>query len=80
LRNLENMSGLARLLGLIGLLFLVAAAVVYLLGRLGIPFGHLPGDFAWRRKNVSVYFPLGTSILLSILLSIILYLLMRFRR
>ncbi|HTZ89284.1 MAG TPA: DUF2905 domain-containing protein [Alloacidobacterium sp.] len=74
------MSWLARLLVMLGLLLLVAGGVVYLLGRLGIPLGHLPGDFAWRRKNVSVYFPLGTSIVLSLLLSLILYLLSRFRR
>jgi len=74
------MSWLARLLVMLGLLLLVAGGVVYLLGRLGIPLGHLPGDFAWRRKNVSVYLPLGTSIVLSLLLSLILYLLSRFRR
>ncbi|MGC2161230.1 MAG: DUF2905 domain-containing protein [Silvibacterium sp.] len=74
------MSGLARLLVLLGLLFLIAGGVIYVLGRLGIPFGHLPGDFAWRSKHASVYFPLGTSILLSVLFSLILYLLTRFRR
>ena len=74
------MFGLARLLVKFGLMLLLAGGVVYLLGRLGISFGQLPGDFAWRRKNVSVYFPLGTSILLSLLLTLILYLLARFRR
>lgn len=73
------MFGLARILIRLGLLFLIAAAVVYLLGRMGVSFGHLPGDFAWQRKNVSVYLPLGTSILLSILLTLILYLITRFR-
>ena len=79
MRNLKGMSSLARLLAALGLLLLVAAGAVYLLGRMGIVFGHLPGDFAWRRRNVSFYFPLGTSILLSILLSLILYLITRFR-
>jgi hypothetical protein len=74
------MPGLARLLVKLGLLLICAGGVVYLLGFMGISFGRLPGDFAWRRKNVSVYFPLGTSILLSILLTLILYLLTRFRR
>ena len=74
------MSWLARLLLMLGLLLLVAGGVVYVLGRLGIPLGHMPGDLAWRRRNVSVYFPLGTSLLLSLLLSLILYLLGRFRR
>ncbi len=74
------MSSLARILIGLGLLLILAGGVVYLLGRFGIPLGHLPGDISWRRKNVSVYFPLGTSILLSVLLSLILYLLSRFRR
>jgi hypothetical protein len=74
------MPSLARLLVKLGLLLIIAGGLVYLLGRLGISFGHLPGDFAWRRKSVSVYFPLGTSILLSLLLTFILYLLARFRR
>lgn len=74
------MSSLARLLVALGLVLLIAGGAVYVLGRLGIVFGHLPGDFAWRRRNVSVYFPLGTSLLLSLLLSLILYLLSRFRR
>jgi len=74
------MPGLARLLVRLGVLLLIAGGVIYLLGRLGISLGHLPGDFAWRRKNVSVYFPLGTSILLSVVLSLILYLLSRLRR
>lgn len=74
------MSSLARLLVALGLVLLAAGGVVYLLGRMGVVFGHLPGDFAWRRRNVSVYFPLGTSILLSLLLTLILYLITRFRR
>jgi Protein of unknown function (DUF2905) len=73
-------SSIARLLIGLGLLLVIAGVVVYLLGRIGIPIGHLPGDFAWRRKNVSVYFPLGTSILLSVLLTLLLYLLTRFRK
>lgn len=38
---------------------------------LGIPFGHLPGDIAVRRGNFSFYFPLATSIILSILLTLL---------
>jgi uncharacterized membrane protein len=74
------MNGLARLLVKLGLLLIVAGGVVYLLGRIGIVPGRLPGDIAWKRKNIAVYFPIGTSILLSILLSLIFYLLSRFRR
>lgn len=74
------MPGLARILITLGLLLLLAGCTVYLLGFLGISFGHLPGDFAWRRKNVSVYFPLGTCIVISVVLTLVLYLLSRFHR
>ena len=39
---------------------------------LGVPLGRLPGDFYVRRGSVSFYFPLATSIVLSILLTLIL--------
>jgi hypothetical protein len=42
-----------------------------LLIMLGVPFGRLPGDFAVRRGNFSFYFPLATSIVLSILLTLL---------
>ncbi len=67
---------------LIGLGVLIALVGVVLLfaGRVGLPLGRLPGDFAYKGKNVSVYFPLGTCILISVVLSALLYLLSRFRR
>ena len=42
-----------------------------LLIMLGVPFGRLPGDFAVKRGNFAFYFPLTTSIVLSILLTLI---------
>jgi uncharacterized protein HemY len=42
-----------------------------LLVMLGIPLGRLPGDIVIRRGNFSFYFPLATSIILSILLSLL---------
>jgi len=42
-----------------------------LLIMLGLPLGRLPGDIAVRRGNFSFYFPLATSILLSILLTLL---------
>jgi hypothetical protein len=67
------------LLGLGGLL-VVIGAVLLLAGRIGVPFGRLPGDFTYRGKNVSVFFPLGTSIVISIVLSAVFYLVSRFHR
>jgi len=47
--------------------------------RIGMPLGRLPGDFAYKGKSFSVYFPLGTCTLISIVLSAILYLFSHFR-
>ena len=46
-------------------------AVVGVLVMLGVPFGRLPGDFVVRRGNFSFYFPLATSVVLSLLLTLI---------
>jgi len=64
----------------LGFVLLVAGGLLLLLGRTGVPLGRLPGDISYRGKNLSVYFPLGTSILLSVVLSLVFYLLSRFRR
>jgi hypothetical protein len=64
----------------LGLLLAAIGALILIAGRFGLPLGRLPGDFAYRGKNVSFYFPLGTSILVSVALSALFYLLSRFRR
>ena len=71
---------MGRLLIAIGLLIAAVGVVVLLLGKAGLPLGRLPGDFSWRGKNTTVYFPLGTSILLSIVLSLVFYILSRLRK
>jgi hypothetical protein len=67
------------LLGL-GLLLALIGALVLLAARTGLPLGRLPGDISYKGKNFSIYVPLATSILISIVLSVILYLFSRFRR
>ena len=59
---------MGRMLVLAGL----AIAGLGLLIMVGVPLGRLPGDFAVRRGNFSFYFPLATSIILSIILTLIL--------
>jgi hypothetical protein len=49
----------------------VAIAGLGLLMMAGIPFGRLPGDFAFRKGNVTFYFPLATSILVSTVLTLL---------
>ncbi len=65
---------------LLGALLIAAGVAVLLLGKVRIPFGRLPGDIAYRGKNFSLYFPAASSVVLSILLSLLFYLISRFRR
>jgi Protein of unknown function (DUF2905) len=76
----ESVNDLGRMLVGLGVIFLLLGGLILLLGKTGIPFGRLPGDIAYRGKHTSFYFPLASSILLSIVLSIVFYLLSRFRR
>jgi hypothetical protein len=71
---------LARFLILGGLLLVVLGLLLLGLGRLHLPLGRLPGDFTWRGKNWLVSFPLATSLLLSVLLSVLVWLASRFHR
>ncbi len=64
----------------VGLLLALAGALLVLAGRVGLPLGRLPGDLAFRGKHVSVFLPLGTSLLISVVLSVVFYLLARFHR
>ena len=66
---------LGRVLMVIGGVLLLAGIALTAFGGLGL--GRLPGDFVYRRGNVTFFFPLATSILLSIVLSLLLWL---FRR
>jgi hypothetical protein len=74
------MTDMGKLLIFFGFLLLVAGVVLALLGRTSLPLGRLPGDIVYRGKNTIFYFPLATSILVSVLLSLVLYVVGRFRR
>ena len=69
---------LARLLIILGLILLLVGGVVYVLARLGIQLGRLPGDIRIENTNFTCIFPLVTSILLSIVLTLVVNLLIRF--
>jgi hypothetical protein len=69
--------GIGRMLVIMGLV-LVVAGILFMIGeRLPIRFGRLPGDIVIRGKNSVFYFPLATSILISVVLSLIFWI---FRR
>ncbi|MHB8218506.1 MAG: DUF2905 domain-containing protein [Candidatus Sulfotelmatobacter sp.] len=71
---------LGKVLVLLGALLMVAGVVVVLLGRTHFPLGRLPGDFLYRGKNTTVYFPLATSVVVSVVVSVVLWLVSRWRR
>lgn len=66
-----------RMLILIGLAVLVLGVIVSLGEKLPIRFGHLPGDIVVRGKHSTFYFPLVTCLLLSVILSLVLWLIGR---
>ena len=53
----------------LGIVLIVAGLAFTVLGKLGI--GRLPGDFLFRRGNVTIYFPLMTSIVISLVLTLL---------
>ena len=63
-----------------GAVLLVVGAVLTFAGRMNLPLGRLPGDIVYRGKNTVFYFPLATSLLVSIVLSLIFYLIGRVQR
>ena len=74
------MSGLGKLLMVFGAVVLVVGVLLTFAGRLNLPLGRLPGDIVYRGKNTVFYFPLATSILISIVLSLVFYVVGRLHR
>jgi len=70
---------IGKMLVILGLLVAVAGLIFILMGRTHLPIGRLPGDIVYRGKHTTFYFPLATSILLSVVLTLVLYLVGRFR-
>jgi len=69
----NGITGVAKILVGTGLILVVAGIILYFLGKFtGIK--SLPGDITLKKENFTFYFPLGTSILISILLSLVLLL------
>jgi hypothetical protein len=69
-----------RILVLAGLVIVAAGLLAMLGAKLGLPrLGRLPGDIVWRGRNTTVYLPVVTCIVLSVLLTLILSLINRWR-
>jgi hypothetical protein len=74
------MTLLGKVLVAAGLLIALVGVLLFVAGRVGLPLGRLPGDIAYRGKHVTFFFPLGTCIVLSVVVSVLLYLLSHLKR
>lgn len=67
------MAGLGKMLMIFGVILAVLGLIFIMLERTNLPIGRLPGDIIYRGKNTTFYFPLTTCIVLSVVLSLVLY-------
>lgn len=77
--NMNDFNPLGKFLMVLGAILFIIGLFFFFNNKLPL-LGKLPGDFSWKGKNWGVYFPLGTSILISILLSLILFLIRKFNQ
>jgi hypothetical protein len=73
------MDALGRWLVAIGALLLVGGLLLLGAAKLGLPLGRLPGDLAIERDGFRFYLPLGTCLVLSVLLSLVVWALSKLR-
>jgi Protein of unknown function (DUF2905) len=75
-----DLSTLGKWVIVLGLGVIAVGAMIWLAGKIGLPFGNLPGDIRVERPGFSFHFPLATGIILSIVLTLLLNILLRFFR
>jgi len=74
------MTDLGKLLIFLGGVIGVVGLGLVFADRAHFPLGRLPGDFVYRGKSTTFYFPLGTSIVISVVLSVLMYVVGRMKR
>ena len=74
------MTSLGKLIVVAGGVLIVIGIVVMLAGRANLPLGRLPGDITYRGKNTAIFFPITTCIVLSVVLSLVMWAVNRFMR
>jgi hypothetical protein len=72
-----DLSSAGRFIFVVGILLSLIGGIVWLAGRTGLPLGNLPGDVKIELGSLSCFFPLASTILLSIFLTVVLNLLIR---
>ncbi len=69
------MQEVGKILIVVGLSIALLGGVIWLTDKAGLPLGRLPGDIRIERPNFKFYFPLATCILVSVVLTVIMWLL-----
>jgi Protein of unknown function (DUF2905) len=77
---MDPLRDLGRTLVVLGIFLALAGAILYFNARLPFRLGRLPGDIVHRGEHTTFYFPLTTSLLLSVAVSIIFWIITHFRR
>lgn len=77
---MKFMENIGRLLMIGGIILFVVGGLVFVASKFGLPFGRLPGDIRIERDGFSFYFPVASSILISIVLTILLNVIIRLFR
>jgi hypothetical protein len=77
---MNPMQSLGKFLLYAGLLMALLGGLVILADRIGLPLGRLPGDFSFRGKHVLFFAPIGTMILVSLVLTILVNLFLRWSK
>ena len=78
---MEGLQGFGKTLVIIGVIIVVVGVLFMISEKVHFPFfGKLPGDIHIKGKNFQVYFPITTSIVLSVLLTLILYVISYFSK
>ncbi|MCQ4763031.1 DUF2905 domain-containing protein [Cloacibacillus evryensis] len=73
------MNQLGKMLIAMGLLIAAVGFLLIIAGKLNIPFGKLPGDITYQKKNLTVFAPFGTMIVVSVILTLILNIFSRWK-
>jgi hypothetical protein len=77
---MEPLREIGRLLLMLGVVLVVVGGLLAIGGKLPFRLGRLPGDISWRGKHTTVYFPVVTCLVLSVLLSVIFWLISHLKR
>jgi hypothetical protein len=77
---MDPLRELGKSLVIFGMVLACAGVFVLIGGKLPFRLGHLPGDIAYQGRNGSFYFPIGTCLLISVVLSLLFWIVNLFRR